>query len=1021
MENEQITQDKNAEKGEKELLEKSAFSSTVWPPKEAVELFGKGDSRIWTILMKDVLKCPREAKSVLEELLLTLPNPILVQEWSQTKWENYLRDLGCQTRVFSAAATLENRMCTLKQLWNKESAPIAIRMHSALDEGLGGALPKEKIPSVDLKNLFASLCNLGKWAQMVDLKPLEYPRLVRAAWPAEEMNSLLLLSGLKQELEKTSHPGWVHLVRAVLSLLDKKFDKALEREVEALKPCPGETIKSYVSRFKDYVDVLEMEDTEAGELYLNSLPKEAKFVCLIPSFAEIHRCLVNRSDAYQSCYVSLGNEAPSRKVGVKRPREYMKHEFDEGKRAHLLEIDRSNNSCFKCHMFGHQGRHCTAPLHERWENAEKVLQEWETKNVPKSGPSAAEKGKSNSNKGPSKYSAATVDSGVQNGDISVVNCSIRAMSSDEEECALSSLELDELEDERDGDFEFGLSDKLAENWVVAQDTEREIILRGLEGENVVKGELMFVDVTLQDVITVKALVDTGSQVTVICGKVLGEIESMTRTLALIEGCIFLKCANNKTEKGRLARLTICWCGFVKQHVFAVLEDLSYPVVLGMDILSRWPILSKPAITLEQMREKLSEFKLGDLEVTLQPQIEGTVLHQDHKALMALIQTELDINLATSKEYSTLCEICIEFKNPDDRMNDFRVAFAPQREPKLYMPMHYVHVDLLELPTETNKGHKSILVLIGQFSGFVLLRAVVSKSAAVVGEKMRRIFLEWGWPRMLKSDNGKEFCNNAVVEMLKLARVQHNVIIPHDHHSNGLVERANRNVRATIEKMIRDGNEAIRRDSWHELIPDVQHALNNRVHRVTQTTPFALMFGRESYFRYNQSVIDLSLEEARHLRRQFWKIFYEEVPKAVQKMNKSAMAKNYYPHKKSNFQIGDWVVVKNHGNSKGDDKYSSEPLQIIEVDENGIFSLRNERFFRKAPANHLKCSVEPDKVRFAKSSLESSVEELDAELVMEQEDKTNQRRSKRPKQKMDYVKMNGGVIASDNKRDKDYRL
>lgn len=253
-------------------------------------------------------------------------------------------------------------------------------------------------------------------------------------------------------------------------------------------------------------------------------------------------------------------------------------------------------------------------------------------------------------------------------------------------------------------------------------------------------------------------------------------------------------------------------------------------------------------------------------------------------------------------------------------------------------------------------------------------------------------------------------------MLELARVQHKITIAYDHHANGLVERANRNIRSTIEKMIRDGAEEERRNRWHELVPDVQHAMNNRVHRVTQTTPFSLMFGRESYFGYNRGISDVSLSEARNLRRQFWQIFNKEVPKAALKMRQAAANIDHYPHKTGKFQIGEWVVARLHGNNKGDDKYSGEPLQIVSVDEDGIYTLRNGGLTRKEPANHLKRAAEPDSVKLDRLPKEVEEEELEAELDSYLEGKMNGRRSRRVKRKIDYVKLNGGVIGVDDRRD-----
>lgn len=189
-------------------------------------------------------------------------------------------------------------------------------------------------------------------------------------------------------------------------------------------------------------------------------------------------------------------------------------------------------------------------------------------------------------------------------------------------------------------------------------------------------------------------------------------------------------------------------------------------------------------------------------------------------------------------------------------------------------MQYVHIDLLEMTSPTREGHKYILVLIDQFSGFVILRAVSTKTALEVGREMYNIFLEWGFPAAVKSDNGKEFCNEAVKELMKLAQVKKFTTVAHDYHGNGVVERANRSIRSIMERMLRDGDLEKRGERWNEIVLNVQHAMNHRVHRVTQTTPFSLMFGRNTYMGFDKEVCDRLILEAKKLRKNFWAMFYK---------------------------------------------------------------------------------------------------------------------------------------------------
>lgn len=352
-----------------------------------------------------------------------------------------------------------------------------------------------------------------------------------------------------------------------------------------------------------------------------------------------------------------------------------------------------------------------------------------------------------------------------------------------------------------------------------------------------------------------------------------------------------------------------------------------------------------------------------------------------------------------------CQSCL-------KVSDFRVAFAPPREPERYLPMQYVHFDLLEMPDLTVKGHRFILVMIDQFSGFVVLRPVTNKSAQIVGKKMYKIFLEWGFPESVKSDNGKEFCNEITKKVLEMAKVKKFVTIAHDHHANGLVERANRTIRSVMNRFLRDGDENKRRNHWHELVYDVQHAMNHRVHRITQSTPFSLMFGRNSFLSYGRGISDVSEQEARELQTQFWKIFNREVPKAVQLLQ--GKARTTYRHHTGTFNIGEWVVVKSHNKGKGEDKYNEEIYQIMGVDENGHYRVQYNGLERVEPANHLKRAAAPETTFNTGAS--KAIEEAHEKPGVEDGERMRKRRNRT---RIDYAALNGGVRGVDDKRDRNW--
>lgn len=83
--------------------------------------------------------------------------------------------------------------------------------------------------------------------------------------------------------------------------------------------------------------------------------------------------------------------------------------------------------------------------------------------------------------------------------------------------------------------------------------------------------------------------------------------------------------------------------------------------------------------------------------------------------------------------------------------------------------------------------------------FSVLRPITSKHAAVVASQLLRIFLDFGAPHVLQSDNGCEFTATVVDELVKLwpqCSIVHGR--PRHPQSQGSVERCNQDVENMIQ-------------------------------------------------------------------------------------------------------------------------------------------------------------------------------------------------------------------------------
>ena len=82
---------------------------------------------------------------------------------------------------------------------------------------------------------------------------------------------------------------------------------------------------------------------------------------------------------------------------------------------------------------------------------------------------------------------------------------------------------------------------------------------------------------------------------------------------------------------------------------------------------------------------------------------------------------------------------------------------------------------------------------------------------------------FGTPSQILTDNGTQFVNELVTELLKIIGVQHLTILPYSKEEVGIVERANREVMRNLRNLVFAHNEIAK---WSKNnIPPVQRIMN----------------------------------------------------------------------------------------------------------------------------------------------------------------------------------------------------
>ena len=172
-----------------------------------------------------------------------------------------------------------------------------------------------------------------------------------------------------------------------------------------------------------------------------------------------------------------------------------------------------------------------------------------------------------------------------------------------------------------------------------------------------------------------------------------------------------------------------------------------------------------------------------------------------------------------------------------KYNIKRDGFHPPKSVYGDRPWDHVAVDTI-IMDPSHDGHTILLVVECLFTRYVVLYALKSKSAEAVARKLFKLSRFYGVPRILQSDNGSEFVNQVIAQLLELLGVEHRLVTAYHPAANGAVERSNGIIKAMFKKRLHGNIPA-----WPTALPMVQLDMNNQVISTTNSTPFALMFGR----------------------------------------------------------------------------------------------------------------------------------------------------------------------------------
>lgn len=153
------------------------------------------------------------------------------------------------------------------------------------------------------------------------------------------------------------------------------------------------------------------------------------------------------------------------------------------------------------------------------------------------------------------------------------------------------------------------------------------------------------------------------------------------------------------------------------------------------------------------------------------------------------------------------------------------------------PWLTISADVMEF-TASRHGFKYLLVMQDLFTKWVELCPMRKNNGKTIARAIEDLVLfRWDTPEFVLTDNGKEFDNKTINDMIKEYGMRHINVLPYHAQANP-TERVNRTLKPIIAMFV-DSNHK----TWDERLPEFRFALNTAIAKATKVSPAFLNFGR----------------------------------------------------------------------------------------------------------------------------------------------------------------------------------
>lgn len=258
-----------------------------------------------------------------------------------------------------------------------------------------------------------------------------------------------------------------------------------------------------------------------------------------------------------------------------------------------------------------------------------------------------------------------------------------------------------------------------------------------------------------------------------------------------------------------------------------------------------------------------------------------------------------------KAYINACQVCKSTKAPN------HVLRPPMgKAVETHRVFQRLFVDFLGPYPRSRSGNIGIFIVLDHFSKFVFLKPVRKINAEVVVKYLEgELFMTFGVPETVVSDNGSQFRSEAFQKLMKRYDITHTLTAVHSPQANAS-ERVNRSVLSAIRAYVHPDQK-----NWDENLNKICCALRSSKHSSIGTTPYYLTFGQHMVTSGNTYSLlrKLNLLEDRSIvfdRQDSFEIVRAEAKKCMQKAHNDNEKRYNFRSREITFNEGQEVFRRN---------------------------------------------------------------------------------------------------------------